>query len=386
MATSPFDTYTQTMKGAHMPSATRSAIKKAIQNQAEATDVPRPRLQASGLPHPRFQASQLPRRALAVAACTLALIIGGLALSHGGPLSGYFFDGVPSTNATQDEGTSAQSLVSQNGGFVLKAYADGLTKSNGSLGNAVDASSLIMLNPGWSVSEAYDKQGNWDGSTWRASSQWTLNLTCIGNDVEKITFSLPETKEEILDKAAYGGVAFLQSSGSDRGVTSEYTNAVTITPGESSTQQYDLWITVNGAAGNDLDQAQKAMRAADAKLPTDPSAWNEEQQAASSKSYVDLGKVIARLSAQQLAETTITATATMKDGSTVAHVYRLSPVEDFDAAYLEQERMMDERLQQTSDEQKSIDWTDPQTREESERRTWEWAKTLPALFTVSQIS
>lgn len=375
MATSPFDTYTKTMQSTRMPTATRHAIKDAIAHQAEATEAPR------AIPRTRL----LPRRALAVAACTLALIIGGLALSHGGLLNELASDGGAFTNATQSQGKASQSLTEQNGGFVLKAYADGLEASRGSLGTAVDASSLIMLNPGWSVSEAYDDQGNWDGSTWRASSQWTLNLTCIGNGVEKVTFSLPTTKEEASSDAAYGGVAFLQSSGSDQGVTAEYTNTVTITPSASDTQQYDLWITVNGAAGSELDQARKAMVAADAKLPRDPATWNEEQQAASSKIYEELGKVIARLSAQTLAETTLTATATMKDGSTVTHVYRLSPVKDFDSAYLEQERKRDERYQQTSEEQENVDWTDPQAREESEHRVWEWAKTLPALFTVSQV-
>lgn len=273
-----------------MPDATRAAILAEIAREREAPATPRDLAVIGDGRRPLVTR----RRALAVAACTGLIVLGGAAL-------GAYLAGRPSAAQLK--------AVADNGGFVLKAYADGAPATNGA---AVLASGRFITNlsSSWSEGDA-DAQGR---MTYRIA--WGIDLSYLGDQVERVEFSLPENDAI---KLSWSTPSNASSPAQGEG------SAIAIDRGERGALSTNYGLVFRFIADDGIQRLRDAYRAAQAR---DGAAEQDDaalEEALDSYRYATLQKA-----ARLLSETPLTATATLSTGQTVTHAYRISPVGDFE--------------------------------------------------------
>ena len=281
-----FNEYASQMKSVRMPVTTRKEIlgatEPAVQDDAPsrvgATHTAAPR-------RARTTPSRLRRRVLAVAACTLAIAAGSIALTVVGNTP---------TNKVDAPATSASS-----NGFVLAAYADGTPVAGDRA--IVETSTLIIPGGGWSTGEDRDEQGNVIGSS--SLTGFSMNLRLKGDGIKQVVYRLdgPDGVELV----RWGSRENVRTGDP---VDDERGKIVTVDGSERMSQSsYSIDVTIP------LDDELLALDT------TDQGIWPDEMYFACRER-----------SAQVIGQCTLTVTATLDNDSTVTHAYRIAPVENFD--------------------------------------------------------
>lgn len=225
-----------------------------------------------------------PKRTLhyvAAAACAGILIIGGASILP------HMFNG---GNAASNPDTS---------GFVLSAYAEGNPVSDTK--DIVSTNKLIQGAASWS-----------EGDDRNFEVEYSINPDLVGNEVASIEYK--STNKNVLLEGLRDRRAVRPGEINGTPILSSF-----IVGGPNATlpdlHQLDLRITV---FRND------AINTADEKIN---SGGNEE-------AWDLLSLEIERAAAEELASGTLEITATFTDGSTLTHVYRILPVDDFEQVWL----------------------------------------------------
>ena len=303
MTETPFSEFNRTMRDVRLPAAARERIRADIRAQARSS--------AGSAERPiQRQVVPIARRALAIAACTGVLVIGGLALSV------YLGD-----REAQQHG---QSAANANGGFVLRAYAEGTKSANpDDAGSIVRADGLVTDSGGWSESDPV--KGGSEGSI---SVQWTLDLRCLGTGIETLRISLPANDTVNL--------IYLRDRATDDDRPGDsMSSAMTVKPADIGNDTYALWFTLP-VTGN-LKTAQETFNQSQRNLLKsypDATDWPEDEVLRHERALNDYTAAIYEAAANALKDQPLTITATMRDGRTVTHVYRFAPVDDFRATVI----------------------------------------------------
>lgn len=178
--------------------------------------------------------------------------------------------------------------------FVLAAYADGPAVSGHE--NAIFISDDILSSSGWSQNE--------DGSFF---AQYTLNPDCLGTGIKSIEYR--STNENVM----------LQGERDRERVQPDEVLGTAMRPS----------IVVGGddATMPDLDSLKLCVTSwptgADGALLTFTGNESEGEQ-------LEKDLQIERAAVQELSSGTLEITATFEDGSTATHIYRITPVDNFD--------------------------------------------------------
>ena len=306
MADAPFSDFNRMMRDVRLPAAARERIRADIHAQARVTA----RTDTAADRPTRGRPVPIARRALAIAACTGVLVIGGLALSA------YLGE--------QEAQQHGQSSANANGGFVLRAYAEGAKSANpDGAGSIVRADGLVTDSGGWSEGDPVE-----GGAVGSISVQWTLDLRCLGTEIETLRISLP-TNDSV-------SLIYLRDRAADDDRPGDsMSSAMTVKPADIGNDTYALWFTL--PVTGDLKTAQETFNQSQRNLLKsypDATDWPEEEVLQHDRALNDYTAAIYEAAANALKDQPLTITATMRDGRTVTHVYRFAPVDDFRATVI----------------------------------------------------
>ena len=280
MNTMVFERYINEMAQVELPVDARNRILGAIAAQHQTAD---PAIASR-------QKGVITRRIFAIAACGGALFAGTAALSAAGVL----LRDIPVI------GDALKALgLAEDVPFALAAYADG-TPVAGSA-NIVESNELIRsIDIGsWSTREAPE-----DADTPIVDTSWNLNLSTVGSNVKSLDVSLPNDAKDMK-------LSYMERK---NGLFEMVGEALTFNPTRmnANNMQLNFTLPLTGALAelNDAIDTQATSEAWDA-----------------------FGNEVAYQAALRLSEVPITLTATLNDGSTVSHAYRISPVDNFKKLY-----------------------------------------------------
>lgn len=296
-----------------MPDETRAAILAAIEaERRRAVERPLPaRPAGGGRPggSPARSAGHLVtrRRALAIAACTGALVVGSAALRAW-----------LASRPTDDE----LRLAAENGGFVLRAYAEG-AKVDGA-DKTVVSDALVTSYGGWSESESEN------GYPKDVSVQWDLDLSCLGEGVRSVLIAFPEDGPVSLRH--FPERAETQGDYSGNKEAQQFT----LTMREMTRDTLAFGFTLPYDA--ELKAAYDTYQDAEAELPSDWASRTNDEDERSWDNTDAYSAAIDLAAAKVLATTELTMQAELSDGRSITHVYRFDPVEDFTDAALANSR------------------------------------------------
>ena len=280
MADITFDRYINQMTRVKLPVDARNRILDAIATQR----------QAASPPATSRTVGVITRRILAIAACGGALFVGTAALSAAGVL--------PRDLPVIGNALSALGLT-EGVPFALAAYADGTPMAGAT--NIVESNELIRsVDIGsWSTREAPE-----GSDTPVVDTSWNLNLSTVGSDVKSLDVSLPNGAKDMK-------LSYMERK---NGLFEMIGEALTFNPTRinANSMQLNFTLPLEGALA-ELDDAIGAQ--------------------ATSEAWDAFGDEVAYRAALRLSETPITLTATLSDGSTVSHTYRISPVDNFKELY-----------------------------------------------------
>lgn len=282
------DDYVRTMKSVGSDDASLTRIQRAVaRERARSASAPAASGRTDMSARTASASAPAPCRGLriaAVAACTALLALGGaFALPR---LMGR---GAPVTPVAGMQG------------FVLAAYADGSAVEDGE--NTVMTSTDIFKNSGgWS-----------EGDNDVYETAYTIDPSILGNDVVSVEYR--STNENVV----------LEGMRDRRKVL----------PGESAGTEYLSSITVGGPNATLPDLYQLDLRVSVPATDTIKEADEAYNELGNAGIYDEelsdrLGLEVQRACAEELASGTLEITATFADRSTQTHVYRITPVEDFE--------------------------------------------------------
>lgn len=252
-------------------------------SQRIAAAVERERERANAQPVPirrpaRTVARRTACRIAAAAACAMLIAAGGTAVY------GHFMQGDNAPAADKSAGST----------FDLAAFADG---------TPVDGHANTVLMP----DGFFTASGAWsEGDDETILKQFIINPDCVGDDVASITYR--STNPTVLlqgnrDRADVG-------TGDVAGTEDMSTFTV---GGENATLPDLATLNLNVTIAETGELAQLSAEAENTN-------WDA------------IDAAVERAAADELASGTLEVTATLKDGSTVSHTYRILPVENFDEA------------------------------------------------------
>lgn len=282
MNTMVFERYINEMAQVELSADAHDRILGAIATQRQAAEPPTA-FRKTGV---------ITRRIFAIAACGSALFVGTAALSAAGVL--------PRDIPVIGDALKALGLA-EDVPFALAAYADG-TPVAGSA-NIVESNELIRsVDIGsWSTRTAPE-----DVDIPVVDTSWNLNLSTVGSNVRSLDISLPSGTEDMK-------LSYMER---ENGLFELIGEALTFDPAtmRANNMKLDFTLPLEGALGELHDAIT------DDKTRSEAS-WNA------------FSDEVAYQAALRLSEVPITLTATLNDGSTVSHTYRISPVDNFKELY-----------------------------------------------------
>lgn len=247
----------------------------------------------------RTERRRTARRIIAIAACSAALLLGSAALA----ISGFN----PFT-ALQTAGSASTSTP-----FALAAYANGTPVAGSS--SVVSSNELITsLGIGsWSAGDTTEA-----GQTYTVN--WKIDLSTVGDHVASLDLSVDNDSIQLRSMDKLDPQASVKQN--------ERTGS-SLTLSGSDIKDLQLNLEIELPVEGELADAVAAYQAARAALPRDMAQWTDEDYDAFNAHNDEFSDTLNLLAAQKLAESPLTLTATLEDGSTVTHSYRFSPVENF---------------------------------------------------------
>ena len=212
---------------------------------------------------------------------------------------------VPHTDPNTGDGTT--SLQTD---FVLTAYAKG-TPVEGRENTIFATEDIFSEGGGYSEND--------DGSFIK---QYIIDPSCTGDGIVSMRYR--STNENVLLEGSRDRANVLPGQSPGTPMLSEITVG-----GENATlpDLYQLNLCVTAVA-EDEDGNAVQLEAGDT-----PEAWDRKR------------RLIELAAAQELAKGTLEVTATFEDGSAVARVYRIVPVDNFEEVWLSNNRAWDEALE-----------------------------------------
>lgn len=271
---SPIKSYVDSMSKVGRDDASSHRILAAVEAERERAD-----MQPAPMRRPaRIATRRVAGRIAAAAACATLIAAGGTAIY------GHFMQGGNAPAATTTAGSA----------FGLAAFADG-TPVDGHANTVLVPDGFFTASSAWSGG---------DGNT--ILKQFTIDPDCVGDDVASITYRSTNPNVLLQGNRDRANVGIGDVAGT----------------GDMST------FTVGGGNATlpDLGSLNLNVTFAETDEIVQLSADEENTD------WDALDAAVERAAAHELASGTLEVSATLKDGSTVSHTYRILPVENFDEA------------------------------------------------------
>lgn len=290
MKSNVMNDYVRQMQAIGNDEASRTRIETAIAMERARNEHAVARPTAGRVRERPRRTKRVAARAVAVAACCIALTVGVT---------------IAASNALRSDDGSDNSPAASSNTFALVAYADGENLGNGKVALTPDSSAGSSFS--MSEGESYNEDGSVDETSPYIYASLTIDLACSGENISNITYAV------------------------DGDATFRHTTSPV--PGEPPIEeQLGASFSVDG----DLQMKEGAhpwyyleinvpysdeLKDLDAQLETGTdAAWDAYRLESM------------RLVADAIAQRTLTVTATFADGSTTTHTYRIAPVDDFEGA------------------------------------------------------